>query len=140
MQKFQIELANTASEPEIARIRDGLAEFNRSRIPDKAHAPLVLTLSAEAEFLGGLIGYLAYGWLFVETLWVAEPARGQGQGRRLMIAVEDEAKRRGVRNAWLDTFSFQARDFYERVGYSIFGELEDFPPGHRRYFMRKALE
>ncbi|MCU1292472.1 MAG: family acetyltransferase [Bryobacterales bacterium] len=137
---FRIELTTTPSESEIARIRTGLSEFNRSRIPDRMYVPLVFTLfDAEGEFAGGLTGNIAYGWLFVDLLWVADRVRGQGQGSSLVLAAESEARGRGCRNSWLDTFSFQARDFYERLGYSIFGELEDFPPGHRRYFMRKAL-
>ena len=68
-----------------------------------------------------------------------EEARGQGTGRRILIAAEEEAVRRGCRYAWLDTFSFQARGFYEKLGYSVFGTLEDYPAGHSRYFLRKTL-
>lgn len=137
---FRIEFLAQPNEPEVARIRSGLSSYNRSRIPEKQYVPLVFTLfDPKGEFAGGLTGYTAYGWLFVDDLWIAEAARGKGQGRGLLLAAEAEARKRGCRNAWLDTFSFQARDFYERLGYSIFGELEDFPPGHRRYFMRKSL-
>jgi GNAT superfamily N-acetyltransferase len=137
---FRIQISTEPNESDIARIRAGLSGFNRSRIPDKQHSLLVLTLSTAAgEFAGGLSGYAAYSWLFVDLLWVAESARGKGQGRRLVLAAEEEARRLGCLNSWLDTFSFQARDFYERLGYRIFGELEDFPAGHRRYFMRKSL-
>jgi GNAT superfamily N-acetyltransferase len=138
---FRIELTTTPSDWEIARIRAGLSEFNRSRIPDRMYVPLVFTVFDPAgEFAGGLTGNTAYGWLFIDLLWVAERARGNGQGSRLVLSAEHEARVRGCRNSWLDTFSFQGRDFYERLGYRIFGELEDFPPGHRRYFMRKALD
>jgi ribosomal protein S18 acetylase RimI-like enzyme len=54
-----------------------------------------------------------------------------------MNEAEAEAIHRGCRGAWLDTFSFQARGFYERLGYSIFGTIENFPPGHRRFFLKK---
>ncbi|MBN1956240.1 MAG: GNAT family N-acetyltransferase, partial [Anaerolineae bacterium] len=63
----------------------------------------------------------------------------RGHGHRLLTAVEDEARRRGAKYAHLDTFSFQAPDFYEQHGYRVFGELEDFPPGHRRYYFTKRL-
>lgn len=132
--------ASARPEEDAARISAGLSAFNRTRIPDRGYARIVLTLSdSRGEFAGGLSGYVAYGWLFIDSLWVAEHARSQGQGRNLMLAAEEEARKHGCRNAWVDTFSFQARDFYERLGYQIFGELEDFPPGHRRYFMRKSL-
>jgi ribosomal protein S18 acetylase RimI-like enzyme len=137
---FRIEFTTEPSENDTARISAGLRAFNRSRIPDKHYSPLVFTLlDAKGGFAGGLTGYTAYGWLFVDTLWVSGAARGKGQGRRLVLAAEEEGARRGCRNAWLDTFSFQARGFYERLGYTVFGELEDFPPGHKRFFMRKPL-
>jgi hypothetical protein len=40
---------------------------------------------------------------------------------------------------WLDTFSFQAREFHERLGYTVFGTITDCPPGHSRFFLKKAL-
>ena len=62
-----------------------------------------------------------------------------GDGRRLLAVAEDEARRRGAKNAFLDTFSFQAPDFYRQHGYQVFGELPDFPPGHTRAFLTKKL-
>ena len=56
-----------------------------------------------------------------------------------MSMAEGEAMKRGCHAAWLDTFEFQARAFYERIGYSCFGTLPDFPKGSSRYFMSKAL-
>lgn len=102
--------------------------------------PLLLTLKDEVgEFAGGLSGNLSYGWLFVDLLWVSEPARAQGYGKSLMEAAEETARAHGCRSAWLDTFSFQALAFYQKLGYVVFGELDDFPPGQRRYFLRKQL-
>ncbi len=88
---------------------------------------------------GGLLGGTYWGWLYVEILWVAEHVRGAEHGRALLAAAEQEAVRRGCRHAHLDTMSFQSRSFYERQGYTVFGELRDIPAGHQRYFMQKAL-
>jgi hypothetical protein len=60
-------------------------------------------------------------------------------GRRLLEAIEDEARKRGCRWAHLDTFSYQARPFYERLGYELFATLDDYPPGHQRFFLKKPL-
>ena len=68
-----------------------------------------------------------------------EASRGAGVGRELMRQAEREAIRRGCHNAWLNTFSFQARGFYERLGYNVLGMLGDYPPGHSRFFMKKIL-
>jgi len=74
------------------------------------------------------------------VLWVAEGFRRRGLGKRLLRMGETEAVKRGCRQAYLDTFSYQARPFYERSGFEVFGTLHDFPEGHERYFMRKTLQ
>jgi hypothetical protein len=56
-----------------------------------------------------------------------------------MLKAESEAVNRGCASSWLDTFSFQARGFYEKLGYRVFGELCDNPPGHTRFFLKKSL-
>ena len=139
--RLRIEHKPNPEPSEVGQLNAALSNFNRTRIPEKGYAPIYLVLlSDETEgFAGGLNGFLSYGWLFIETIWVAEPARSQGWGSKLMAAAEEEARRQGCRHAWLDTFSFQARAFYEKLGYQVFGELEDFPPGHSRYFLRKNL-
>lgn len=91
------------------------------------------------DVLGGLIGQLWGHWLHVSHLWVAEAVRGVGQGTKLMQAAEHYARARGAVGATLETFSFQARPFYERLGYELFGMLEGYPPGHAKYFLRKSL-
>ena len=89
--------------------------------------------------IGGLWGATGYGYLHLDLLFVPEEGRGRGMGGHLMELAEEEAIRRGCRGAWLDTFGFQARGFYQRLGYTVVGELEDCPPGHKRYFMRKVF-
>lgn len=89
--------------------------------------------------IGGVFAKISYQWLFVDALWVSEVARGKGQGRNLLLRAEDEARSHGCLNAWVDTFSFQASGFYGKNGYTVFGELPGYPPGHTRYFLRKSL-
>ena len=89
--------------------------------------------------LGGLNGATFRGWLHVDNLVVHETKRGQGYGSALLTAAEDEARNRGCHSAYLDTFSFQARPFYERHGYVVFGTLDDFPTGHQRFWLTKRL-
>lgn len=102
---------------------------------------LVITVAdpASAEIIGGLWGSTAYGYLHVDMLIVPEMMRRRGIGARLMRDAEQEARQRGCRGAYLETFDFQAREFYEKLGYSVFGQLDDTPPGHRRYFLKKPL-
>jgi len=86
-----------------------------------------------------LIGETYYGWLYINLLFIREELRGQGYGHRLLTLAEEEALKRGAGNAYLDTFSFQAPDFYQQHGYQVFGTLQDFPPGCQRYFLQKKL-
>jgi GNAT superfamily N-acetyltransferase len=91
------------------------------------------------EWLGGCAGLVWGGWLHVRLLWVALPARGQGNGTRLMDAAELFAVQHGAAHATLETHSFQALDFYRKRGYAVFGSLADYPPGATKYFLRKPL-
>jgi GNAT superfamily N-acetyltransferase len=95
--------------------------------------------SARGEWMGGLIGTIWGGWLHVKYLWVATAARAQGYGTRLLQEAERYAIERGCVAATLETFSFQARQFYEKQGYEVFGALSDYPPGHTKFFLRKQL-
>jgi GNAT superfamily N-acetyltransferase len=76
--------------------------------------------------------------LFIKWLWIDEAYRGHGHGRKLMASAEEEGRRRGCTAVWLDTFEFQARPFYEKLGYSSFGTL-DYPAGFKRFFLQKSL-
>jgi GNAT superfamily N-acetyltransferase len=89
--------------------------------------------------IGGAHGYVNWNWLFINLVWISESVRGGGHGRRMILALEQAARERGCTHAHLDTFSFQARPFYEKLGYEVFSTLEDYPPGHRRFFMKKVL-
>jgi GNAT superfamily N-acetyltransferase len=104
--------------------------------------PLVIAVThpESGEVLGGLFGATGYGYLHVDMLFVPESLRGAGLGSRLMQQAEDEAARRGCRGSYLDTFDFQARGFYERIGYTVFGQIDDMPAGHTRFFLRKSLD
>jgi GNAT superfamily N-acetyltransferase len=87
----------------------------------------------------GIRFVLAFEWLFVNWLWVADAYRKHGVGSQLMAGAEAAAREHGCRAAYLDTFTFQAPKFYERLGYREFGRLNDFPPGHSRIWFSKAL-
>ena len=93
----------------------------------------------ESEILGGLLGHIWAHWLCIAILAMREPFRGHGYGTELLARAERYALERGCTNVWLSTFSFQARPFYERLGYRLFGTLEDYPKGYSLFFMTKRL-
>lgn len=118
----------------------GLDRYNEAHAGPADFRPLVLVVRDDAGAVaGGLWGRTLYRWLYVWFLVLPEQMRGQGLGTRLMRDAEREALARGCVGAMLDTFSFQARPFYEKLGYSVFGTVEDMPPGHRMHFMQKRL-
>jgi len=117
-----------------------LVAYNNRQAGPSQGRPLVIQVKDEMDAtLGGLWGYTGYGWLFTQLLVVPASLRGQGIGTQLIQLAEREAITRACHSAWLDTFEFQARGFYERLGYTCFSELPNYPIGFSRFFMKKAL-
>ena len=121
-------------------IGGGIRNYNTQQAGDDKYQELCFVLhTPDQEIVGGVIGATYWGWLYINLLWVKDELRGRGYGQRLLTMAEDEARQRGAKHAYFDTFSFQAPDFYRQHGYEAFGELPDFPTGHRRYFLAKQL-
>lgn len=100
----------------------------------------VLNDPSTDEQIGGLWGMSAGRWFFVEMIFVPEEHRGRGVGTALIRAAENAARGRGCVGIRLDTFTFQAPEFYEKLGYSELGRLKNFPPGHERIYYFKEFE
>ena len=137
---FSLHLSDTTSEKTRDSILAPLVEYNASQAgPSGSRGLAIEVRNVEGATIGGLWGSSGYDWLFVQLLVVPESLRGQGVGRQLMSLAEAEAVTRGCHGVWLDTFEFQARSFYERLGYECFGELGHYPKGFSRFFMKKVL-
>lgn len=125
-------------------IRQKVIEHNMNMLPDEVKTPVEhmnFVLRDEAGTIqGGLTATVFWGHLHVDFLWVDESLRGQGQGSALIEQMEQAAKEKSCRLITLDTFSFQAPDFYKRNGYEVFGVLEDHPKGFSQYFLQKRLD
>lgn len=91
------------------------------------------------KFVGGIIVSVLWNGMEIDSLWVDESLRGQNWGRKLMEATETEGRKRGCDFAYTNTFSWQASGFYEKMGYKLFGKLEDFPKGCSLSYFRKNL-
>jgi GNAT superfamily N-acetyltransferase len=126
---------------DLAVIGESLGAFNDADVGPAGRQPLVIFVRDEdGEIAGGLSGHTAWGWLYVQWLWLAEALRGQGLAARLLAMAEAEALRRGCHGAWIDTFNPVALKTYQRAGYLQFGALEDFPKGRTRTFLQKRLQ
>jgi len=133
-------LEDDADESVLKGLMDGMRAFNRAAIPDLTSRKITVTLrDASGALRGGVIGRIAGDSMYVEIVWNDDSVRGTGLGRRMMLALEAEAKKSGASEAWLYTMSFQAKPFYEKLGYHQFAELPWNHGKHRRHFMRKDL-
>jgi GNAT superfamily N-acetyltransferase len=139
---LRIEINETPQEVDYQAILAPLREYNQAQTGLIGTEKLAILIKDDAGATqGGLYAKISGQWLFVELLVVPEVARGQGLGAKLMDKVEALAREKGCQGIWLDTFSFQAPDFYRRLGFSIFGELKDYPvTGYNRFFMQKRFD
>ena len=133
-------LGEAPDEADVALIERELVAYNVARaIPYDQRPRCVFARDADGRTIGGATGYTNWGWLYVDCFWLPEALRRGGWGGRILAMAEAEALARGCRRARLFTYSFQAQGFYERHGYTVFGTLEDYPPGHRQVWLRKDL-
>ena len=137
---LRIERSQNPTNEEREAILAPLRIYNAEQAGPGNPQPIALLVRDDnGEILGGLYGRFFYQWLFIELLSVPEQARGQGLGSKLMQMAEDLARKKECVGIWLDTFDFQAPQFYKRLGYSELGQIADYPPGHKRHFFQKRL-
>jgi GNAT superfamily N-acetyltransferase len=135
---YEITLAPAQTDIDAALNNIIAAELRAAR--DSAYQPFGIRLMQDGKLAGGLTGYALFDWLFIQFIGVPQDLQGQGIGRELMNRAEAWAREQGLIGMWLDTFEFQARGFYEKLGFSIFGTIEDHPVGSRRFFLQKRFE
>ena len=139
----RIDLKTDYSGEDVDAIRLPLIASNREASGRAAgYHPFVFHIvdSESSAPVGGAFGHGSFDWVFLELLFVPGTLRGQGLGTQLMNRVEQFARERGLIGIWVDTFSFQARPFYEKLGYTVFGTLDDHPIGGQRFLMQKRLD
>jgi GNAT superfamily N-acetyltransferase len=123
----------------IETIANGLGAYNNLFVPGADWSlRWIVGRDAAGAVQAGMRFFLEYDWVFVHWLWVAEPYRRCGVGSELLGKAEEVARQEGAAGVYLDTFTFQAPDFYKRHGYREFGRIDDFPKGHSRiWFMKR---
>ena len=126
--------------PANAVLAGKLMQFNESQARPYDFTTLRLgVLDTKGNISAGLLGATGWAWLNIDILFVEPALRNSGLGRALVQRAIEIAHQRGCIGALLDTFDFQARGFYEKQGFSVFGELANMPPGHTRYWMRRDI-
>ncbi len=135
-----LKIVNSSSQDDYKTISNGLLDYNIEKAKNPSFKPVLLTLrNQDEDVVGGLIADIYWGWLYVKVLWISSEFRKNGYGTKLLRKAEELAVESGCKNACLDTFSFQAPEFYLRHGYEVFGELEGFPQDFKRFYMKKKL-
>jgi GNAT superfamily N-acetyltransferase len=133
-----IHVETPPSKETVAVIDHGLDVYNALFSPEHFSEFAVVLKAEDGAVKGGITTIVWAGMLFIKWFWIDEAYRRHGHGRKLMASAEEEGRRRGCTAVWLDTFEFQARPFYEKLGYELFGTL-DYPAGFKRFFLTKAL-
>ena len=104
---------------------------------DQAFAVLAVS---QALVVGGLIGKIFWNWMDAELVWIEKPFRGCGIGKEVLQKAEQTARDRCLTGICLWTASWQAPDFYRKLGFEQFAEFDNFPPGRKRIGFRKYLQ
>ena len=130
-----------APSPEtIGAFADGFEAYNSRFAGPENETPLwLIARDAEGAVCGGLKGQTSWDWLYVDWLWIADAHQRTGAGSELLARAEAFARSRNCAGVFLNTYSFQAPEFYPRHGYTEFGRLEGFPTGHRQIWFAKRF-
>ena len=137
---MKVALEDDPEDTVLRGLMDGMRAFNKAAVPGLTSHKIVAAIRGDDGALhGGVIGRLAGDSVYMEVVWNDDSVRGTGLGRDMMRLVEDRARELGAREAWLYTMSFQAKPFYEKLGYQQFAELPWLNGQHARHFMRKDL-
>ncbi len=134
----EIQITDQPDGEDVQRVLSGLREYNSSHVKSEIR-DIGVFVRDKGQIIAGLYGTSMWDWLHIKYLWVTSDHRKQGLGSQLMSLAEEEAQKRRCIGLHLDTFSFQALDFYLGLGFEVFGEIKDHPQGGRRYFLSKRL-
>jgi GNAT superfamily N-acetyltransferase len=135
----RVQLERTYAKTKNAIFR-GLRDYNRGRVGKQPWRQIAVSIRDDADaILGGVCGEVWGGYLFVAGVWLDERVRGHDLASQAMDELEAQAKEAGAKRSYVDTFSFQARPFYEKRGYTVFGQLDGYFENEKRYWLSKTL-
>jgi GNAT superfamily N-acetyltransferase len=120
-------------------VLDGLIRYNTEKMGRQKYKRLAISLRVKNAIVGGIVGEVWTTVLFIQFFWLEQRLRGKGSGTKLIEAIEDEARRFGATQAYVDTMSFQAPGFYRNCGYKEFGSIRGYPGGVTRHWFTKTL-
>ena len=126
---------------EIEFVNNALEKFNNMHVGPDNHLLLnIVEYDENQNVIAGILGGTYWVWLHIDILWVDENFRSKKIGSRLLIAAENEAKKRGCHSVHVDTMSWQAPEFYKKHGYELISELDNIPNGYKKFHFIKRLD
>jgi GNAT superfamily N-acetyltransferase len=136
----RFEIGTRIAAEDIQFLDDRLYEFNMAATGIRNGELLgIFVRDQSGAISAGLSGWTWGDCCRIDKLWVREDLRGRGLGRRLILAAEQEAVRRRCRLVTLDTYSFQAPEFYRKLGYEVVAVVDGYPTPHRQWYLKKAI-
>ncbi len=141
---MNIELTEHPNKADLKTISCGIQTYNQQHIPDdvvfeKDTCFAVFARNDNNQVVGGIRAVAFWNYCIIELLWLADETRGEGVGSKLMAKAEAFAKSKGFEYIRTETISFQARPFYEKQGFEVFGELPNHPKGHTTFCLIKKI-
>ncbi len=141
---MKIELSTSPSDIDLKAISDGISAFNEKYLPndgafDAGFRFALFARNDKGDIIGGIQASVVWSYCVLELLWLSEETRGSGVGTQLINELESFVKEKGLHQIRTETLDFQAKPFYEKNGYRVYGELNNSPKGHTTYFLVKKL-
>ncbi len=137
---MKLHIDTEPSNDDKATVLAGLVSFGDKVCSPRSREEFCIVLrNEEGGVVGGVIGAKTWNWLHINALWISDEYRGMTYGTRLLTRAEETARTMGCNRARLDTFDFEAKDFYLKQGYRVYAQLDNFPEGHTQYHMTKDL-
>lgn len=137
---YRIVIDYTPSDADNAIVREGLNAYNENILGEKDIAFSIFLKNEQSNVFGGIQAFLDTESIYIDTLWVTTQLQKQGFGTKLLAAAEEEAIKKGCLFSLVDTWGFQAEQFYLKNGYEQIGEIKNYWHGHSKIFLRKKLK
>ena len=141
---MDILVTTSPTKEDLKTLSEGISSYNQDYLPDEVGFEkdtkfAVIAKDDNGKVLGGIRANAYWNYCIIELLWLSKESRGLGLGSQLIKSAENFAKEKGFGYMRTETLSFQARPFYEKLGYKLFGELPNYPKGHTTYCLVKEL-
>lgn len=137
---MHLDLSYNPTQNDVNAVRRGLVAYNLAHVPDLytyTAGEFAVVMQEEGRIVAGAICEIDWGWLFFDSVWTDESVRGKGYGTLVMQSAETHAVQHNTMQSYLFTTTFQARPFYEKIGYTLFGQVDDHPQGYSFYGLEK---